>query len=266
MPHQRRSHRPSTATRPVRSGSAPLWRQVLEDLERRLAAGEFTDRFPTDRELVETYGVSRHTVRAAVGRLRARGIIDRYRGRGSFVRPDRVVQPAGVLYSLFREVERRGWAQRSEVLDVGEVRDPDVAEKLGLRRDTPLWSLTRLRYAGDEPLAVDTVWLPAPLGRELAGVDWRRTALYDELERRAGIRPTATEEIITPVVADADTAALLGIAAGEALFRIERRGFEGDRPFEYRITLLRGDRFEFVSQWHAAELPPPPRFEVREES
>ena len=48
----------------------PKWRQVLEDLERRLADGEIADRFPTDRELVEHYGVSRHTVREAVRHLR----------------------------------------------------------------------------------------------------------------------------------------------------------------------------------------------------
>ena len=60
----------------------PKWRQVLEDLERRLSAGDIADRFPTDRELVEHYGVSRHTVREAVRHLRARGIIQRERGRG----------------------------------------------------------------------------------------------------------------------------------------------------------------------------------------
>ena len=64
------------------TNTAPLWRQVLDDLERRLADGEIADRFPTDRELVEHYDVSRHTVREAVDRLKARGVIQRERGRG----------------------------------------------------------------------------------------------------------------------------------------------------------------------------------------
>jgi DNA-binding GntR family transcriptional regulator len=37
----------------------PLWQQVLDDLERRIDRGEIVDRFPTDRELTEEYGVSR---------------------------------------------------------------------------------------------------------------------------------------------------------------------------------------------------------------
>ena len=53
------------------TGEAPsrLWATVLADLRRRLLNGEFTDRFPTDRELTAHYGVSRHTAREAVRRL-----------------------------------------------------------------------------------------------------------------------------------------------------------------------------------------------------
>ena len=48
------------------AAAPPLWQQVLDDLERRIEAGDIVDRFPTDRELTEHYGVSRHTVREAV--------------------------------------------------------------------------------------------------------------------------------------------------------------------------------------------------------
>ena len=53
----------------------PLWAQVLSDLSDRLRAGEFDERFPTDQELVEAYGVSRQTVREAVRRLADDGLL-----------------------------------------------------------------------------------------------------------------------------------------------------------------------------------------------
>jgi GntR family transcriptional regulator len=239
------------------TASVPLWQRILADLERRIREGEIVDRFPTDKELVEQYGASRHTVREAVQRLRARGLVERHRGRGSFVRPDQLQQPLGTLYSLYRAVEEAGLEQRSEVLELDERTDADAATRLGLPADAPLVHLQRLRLAGEEPLALDAVWLPAELARPLLDVDWSRTALYDELERRCGIQLTAAEEVIEPALPDEDARALLGIDRDEALFRVRRTGYLDDRVVECRIALVRGTRFAFTSSWHrAAEVEP----------
>ena len=93
------------------AGVPPLWRQVRDDLERRLAAGAFTDVFPGELELVEHYEVSRHTVRQAVRGLREDGLVVSGRGR-----PPRVAEAAdialrlGGVYSLFDSVIRPGSA------------------------------------------------------------------------------------------------------------------------------------------------------------
>ncbi len=239
----------------------PKWRQVLEDLEARLAAGDIANRFPTDRELVEHYGVSRHTVREAVRHLRARGIIDRERGRGSTVRVPEFSPPSGALYSLFREVESQGIPQTSTVLALDTRPDDRAAERFGLPADTPLFHLERIRHAGDQPLAVDTVWLPPDLGDPLLGVDFTHTALYDELERRAGVRLTGGRETITAIVADDDLADVLELDDGEACLRIERVGELDDRVVECRVTLVRGSRFALVSDW-AATTAHSPRLQV----
>lgn len=243
--------------------AAPKWRRVLDDLERRLAEGDIHERFPTDRELVEHYGVSRHTVREAVRRLLARGIVERHRGRGSFVRSDQLRQPVGTLYSLYREVERRGHEQRSEVLELRTCTDEATATRLGLDPAAELVVLARLRFVDDVPLAMDTVWLPTAVGAVLLDADMTRTALYDELAARAGIVVDATEEVIEPVVPDADVRDLLELDDGEAVFRIARLGEAGGRPVEWRLTLVRGRRFAFVSTWRRGADPDAPRFEPR---
>ncbi len=239
------------------------WQVVLADLEERLARGDITDRFPTDRELVDHYGVSRQTVREAVRRLRARGIVERHRGRDSFVRPDRLQQPVGTLYSLFREVEQRGHEQRSEVLELRTCTHVDSTKALGLPRDTELVALARLRYVDEVPIAMDTVWLPAEIGRPLLDADMTRTSLYDELEARSGVTIDATEEVILPIIPDADTRELLELDDEEAIFRVERKGFTDGRMIEWRITLVRGERFAFLSTWRRDAAADEVRFEER---
>ncbi len=176
---------------PDRNSPLPLWAQVLSDLRVRLARGEFTGRFPGDEELRETYGVSRHTVREAVRRLQAEGIIERGRGRGTFVTGALIEQPLGALYSLFRSVEAQGYVQRSVVRYLEERRDEEAAKVLGRSPDEPLVYLERLRLADDQPIVLDCSWLPAALARPLLKVDFARTALYHELHAQCGLWPDA---------------------------------------------------------------------------
>ena len=233
----------------VGTGDAPLWQQVLDDLDRRLAAGEFHERFPTDRELVEHYEVSRHTVREAVRHLKARGVIQRQRGRGSVVRDQTLAQPMGTLYSLFRAVEEAGMTQGSEVLSLGPASDQRAADRFDVDPDDDLVRLERIRYADDEPIALDTVWLPGDVGRTILDVDFSHTALYDELERHAGLRIERGEETVAAVAADDDVRDVLQLEDDEGVLRIERHGWVGDRLVECRVTLARGSRFQLVSTW-----------------
>ena len=233
-------------TRPI-----PLWAQLESALKQRLDTGEFDDRFPTDSELVEEYAVSRHTVREAIRHLNRTGILRRERGRGTVVNRSEFEQPLGALYSLFQSVESAGVEQRSKVLALDEVTAPAIANNLGLDADTPLLFLERLRFANDEPLAIDRAWLPATLAAPLMSTDFERTALYDELERQCGVRPDAGWERIAPLVPPPDERELLTMRRGEAAMFLERMSTANGEPIEWRTTTIRGDRYRFVAQFQA---------------
>lgn len=232
-----------------RSNPLPLWAQLLDDLRQRLAGGEFEARFPTDKELVETYGVSRHTAREAVRRLSEEGIVQRERGRGTTVLTPEFEQPLGALYSMFRSIEAQGAEQRSDVLALDVRTDAEAAARLAVASDAPLVYLERIRRAGGVPLAVDRVWLPAASTEAILEADFTHTALYDELQQRCGIVLDRATERIVPVLAGPADRERLAIDALQPCFAIERLGLRHDRPLEWRHTLIRGDRFAFVADW-----------------
>ena len=239
-----------------RRSPMPLWAQLLAELQRRLASGAFAPRFPTDRELTETYGVSRQTAREAVRRLGDSIALDRQAGRGTFVRRVEFEQPAGTLYSLFQAIEAQGVEQRS-VVRVQELRtDPAAAAELEVASDAPLVYLERLRLAGGVPLALDCTWLPGDLAGAVLEADFGHTALYDELWVRCGVRPTRGEERIRPVVPPREQARLLKIPREAAAFSIERHTWTADRPLERRQTLVHGERYAFVTTWSPSEPQP----------
>jgi GntR family transcriptional regulator len=232
-----------------RTSTIPLWSQVLDDLRRRIDRGELADHFPTDHELMDTYGVSRHTVREAVRHLQVEGIISRERGRGTVVTSPTIEQATGAIYSLYRSIAAAGLSQHSRVLDLSITTDAEIAERLGLRATAQLVRLERLRLADNEPLAHDTAWLPASVARPLLRVDFSDTALYDELSRRCGVRPAAGTEWISTEMPDLEERTLLEIGARIPVFHICRLSRANGRPIEWRHTLVRGDRYTFVANW-----------------
>ncbi|MHC1557763.1 GntR family transcriptional regulator [Actinomycetospora sp. C-140] len=240
------------ARRPVdRQSPVPLWSQVRDDLRRRLAGGEFDAVFPGENALVADYDVSRNTVRQALQGLRAEGLVTAERGRAPRVRHAEIEQPVGTLYSLFASVEAAGLTQRSEVRVLDTRADGVVAARLGLEESTPLVHLERLRRAGDAPLAVDRVWLPAAIAEPLLAADFTHTSLYAELARRTGTRLESGHERISAQLPTPGERTLLECARDVAVFVIERTGVAASRPVEWRQTVVRGDRFAFDARFSA---------------
>lgn len=235
-------------------GDGPLWARVEADLRARIAAGEFHGTFPGEHALTAEYGVSRHTVREALRRIRRDGLVLAGRGRAS-KRADHGVlrQPLNALYSLFRSVEDSGRTQRSHVRMLDVRHDAFVATRLSLPADAALTYLERLRLADDEPLALDQVWLPAAPTSALLEADFSHTALYDELREYCGIVVSGGVETIRAVLAGDAVADLLGVSRPSAAFLIERTGHVDGAPFEYRRTLVRSDVFALTAEYSSEQ-------------
>lgn len=232
-----------------RGSRVPLWAQLFHDISRRLEAGAFVTHFPGEYQLVEEYGVSRHTVREALRRLRDDGVLESSRGRGTRVHAPRIEQPVGALYSLFQAVESLGIEQRSEVRALELRTEPRAASRLQLPTNTEFVYLERLRLADGEPLALDHAWMPRDLAEPLLDADFTHAALYDELARRVGVKLTGGREQIQAVVPTPTLRATLGIGRTVAVFAIERQGCLKKRPVEWRESMVRGDRFSLTADW-----------------
>ncbi|WP_245782603.1 GntR family transcriptional regulator [Actinokineospora terrae] len=220
------------------------WQRVQDDLLRRIRAGEFAAHFPSEAEVVAEYEVSRTTARRALQRLRAEGVVTAERGKRPRLRVEQgVEQPLGTLYSLNASVRTAGLTQRSVVRRLEVHADGVVADHLGLDGSTPLVHLERLRLAGDEPLALDRVWLPADHGRALLTADLTAIGVYAVLER-TGLHLDRARENIRAVAFSSLERTLLTCPVGLSIHRLSHA--QG-QPMEWRHTLVRGDRFTLTA-------------------
>ena len=236
---------------PLRPRSrTPVWAQIEERLAERIESGELSvgERLPPERELADWLGVSRMTVRQALGALGARGLVERGVGRGTFVRaPGKVVHNLSGALGFTEQLGRQGLAAGAKVISAEELEAPDaVAAALELEPGAASLRVRRVRSASGRPLAIEDSWLPAArfpglLERDLAG------SLYALMRDGYGLEPAEAVERLEPVVARPHEARLLDVPDGAPLMLVERVARAAGRvPVEFARDRHRGDRARFV--------------------
>lgn len=242
------------------SDPTPLWAQLAAELRRRLSAGDFDKRFPTEAELVEAFGISRATVREAIRRLRADGLVDARRGSGTFVVRRQLDVPILGMSGLAQTITAAGLSETSTVLrneegPAGEV----VAWALGTESHETVQWVERVRFADGEPLALDrsALWLDAAERRDFLGGGLGQGSLYGLLETRCGLRVSGGREWLRAVTCSQAERGLLRLGRGEGVFEVERVAYAGDRPLEWRRSLVRGRSYVLGATW--GTMPPESR-------
>jgi GntR family transcriptional regulator len=161
----------------------------------------------------------------------------------------------GRFYSLAHVIEAQGIAERSELIAREFSANEKAANKLGVAATTPLLHFKRLRFAGSEPLAIDDSWLLANAGKFVVERQFEQGSLYAFLSDAGGPRVTGARERVRAAIPDAATRASLQLSRDVAVLVIERLAYAGERAFEWRTSVVRGDRFAFVAEWAAAGSP-----------
>ncbi len=122
---------PMPIYKPVHSGR--LYEGIVRQIEQRILDGALKagDRFPSERELAEQFGVSRTAVREAMKVLREKGLTESFPGRGAFVTngTSRAVRHS---LGLMMKIEQGEGAEN--IVEVREIIEPAIAAQAALRR------------------------------------------------------------------------------------------------------------------------------------
>ncbi|WP_239460002.1 GntR family transcriptional regulator [Nocardioides daejeonensis] len=201
---------------------------------------------PSERELVQRFGVARMTVRQAIDALVAEGLLQRIPGKGTFVTQPR--SRVGALVGFSEEMRARGWLPESQTLLARiERAGPGIARVLNLTEGDPVIHWKRLRRADGTPICVEDAYLAEVLlpGFLQGGTP---TSLYEALRSR-GLRPTWAEDSIQADLASREEADLLDVSAGSAVLRVARRATCGDKIVEVSRSTYRADRYTLWVQF-----------------
>jgi GntR family transcriptional regulator len=232
-----------------RDSGIPLHEQLKTILRLNVETGEWQPgrKLPSEPELSQTLGIARGTVRSAISELVLQGLLESRQGDGTYVSSRKIEQNLMSFYSFAREAAERGLEISSRVLEWAEpVATEGLRQQLALDSGDRVLRVTRIRLLAEEPIVIETCYIPAKYAASLREEDFTRGALYDVLQERCGLNIVKADETFEASLLSEYEAELLGVAPGSPALSVERLAYTaGDRPIEFRRGIIRGDRCRY---------------------
>lgn len=231
-----------------KNSKIPLYSQLMDILINEIENGmKENEKMLSEREICEKYDVSRTTVRQALLELEREGYIYKKHGKGTFVASKKYNQNLQGFYSFTEEMKKLGKKPSSKVIkfEIFTVNN-EIAKKMKLEKEDLVYKFTRLRLADDEPMMIETTYVPYNLFPGITKDDLNRNALYDIFRDRFNTVVDYAEEIFLPVLTNEEEAERLHIAVGSPSLKISRFAYNSNNQvIEYTISKARGDKFKY---------------------
>jgi GntR family transcriptional regulator len=229
-----------------------LYIQLKEALRGWIADGRYAAhaKLPAESELSSMFGVSRITVRQALGDLQNEGMIFKVAGKGTFVAKPVAVQELSQLEGFAEAMARGGHEIYNQVSSHRTVQaDATVARRLALPAGSAVTEIVRVRHLNRAPLSLELTYLPQAIGERLRRENLAGRDIFLILENDYGIALGRADLQIGAVLSDAAQSEALGIEPGSALLRIERLTHTADgAPLDFEYLFFRGDAFQYQLQ------------------
>lgn len=235
------------------ANNAPLFKQLATNLSDAIARGEFKigEPLPTEMELMARYGVSRHTVRAALLELKTLGIVAARRGIGTIVKR---ADPASSYVEQYSSVDELFSFAAGRPVVAQKVAwttiDDSRARRLGLKSGSKALLIEGLRFGGGRlPVAFVRIHLDQRYGRIADLIDGLQTSVAELLEREFDLKIGRIEQEIDSALIEPDMAALLNVEPGTPALKIARWYYaSGQQPIEIAESLYPHGRFVYRNE------------------
>lgn len=198
----------------------PKYELIKQALIAEINSGKLSPgmELPSETELMDSFAVSRITVRRAVDDLYRDGYIEKKQGKRAFVRNLAKTQEIASVFSYTEAIARLGMTPSRKVL-CSELRlgTSDEKEKLQLDKADPVYFLKRIIYADEQPLCCTMATLPYKYFRDIENFDFHKHSLYSIIENEYFVRITTSKLKLKAIPAKKEIAQYLDVEAGTPL-------------------------------------------------
>ena len=217
--------------------------QIKKDIDD--AVWEIGERLPSERDLAETFKVSRMTLRQAITLLVDEGVLERRVGSGTFVASTRVQEKMRGTTSFTEIMKAQGKTPSSQLISYRRTLPSEQeVEKLGIHKTENVIRMERVRYADGIPVVYEVASIPEKFIKNFNREEV--TSHFFQTLERHGYKIGKSHQTIYARLAKDKIAEYLQISKGQAILGLTQVSyFEDGTAFEYVKSQYVGERFEF---------------------
>jgi GntR family transcriptional regulator len=227
----------------------PLYYQVKAHFAQLIRSGNLKpgDLIPPEQRLCAEFGVSRGTVRMAIGALVQDGILRREQGRGTFISGPRLDKSLLAYFKFAEKDTSEEIIPESRILKIESVAPPpEITKALSITPKERVVRIKRLRTVKGIPFIFQVSFFPRKQFPHLERIDSNVTSLYEYVSKQYGIHIMTVEEYLTAGIPDDEARDMIGLEDGSPVIIIERIAFtSNEKPVEFRRSIGRADRYHY---------------------
>jgi GntR family transcriptional regulator len=230
--------------------SPNLTEQVRRHLKDQILREGFADgRIPPETELAADLGVSRTTIRDALGRLESEGAIHRRQGAGTFVNHAglQIRSPLEEIWSYEEALEAHGYTPSVQIVALDtEPATPSLAESLAIAPGDPVLVIGKVFREDGDPVVLAYNRIPEQLVQGPFTEDDCLAPIYEFLEAQCRRYLGYYLSDLVPVSAPRSVADQLKVRRGTALLSFDEIGYDRDNIAVLQATsYFRDDLLRF---------------------
>lgn len=242
--------------RTAATGDLPLYRRLVQALRRDIVSGRFPvgSLLPTESELRDRFGVSRHTVREALRYLRDDGLVSSRQGSGTEVaRPGQSPLYIHTVSSV-EELAQYAVDTRYDITNVAMTRaDQNTARRLNCRVGDHWLHIEGLRYRSGQsrPICWTEVFIHKDYGGIIRMLSRLTGPIYALIEDVFGERITRVDQTLRGQPIPKYLTRRLQAEPRTIGIEIQRDYYLGDgKRVETAFNLYPADRFSYSMTLH----------------
>jgi GntR family transcriptional regulator len=227
----------------------PLYHQTYLALRDLIHNGKFNpgELLPSEIELAQSLDIGRQTIRQAMAQLVDEGLVERFSGRGTFIRESRARNNFYLDRSFSQEMEELGKTASAKILNISlekiNEKSPACFQKM---LGAPCLHLTRLRYGDGTPIGLQEAIILTENCPGLEKHDFTKESLFRVITEGYGLEISEIYHVVNAVFSTEKHANLLEIKTGAPLLLEKSVTYlSNGEPIEATTSYFRADKYEY---------------------
>lgn len=206
----------------------PLYQQIRQYLSELMSINPNLKKLPSERELQDKYNSTRVTIREALSKLEAEGIIYRQNRRGWFVCPPRLNWDPVKKVNFYRFAQEQNFTPRTQLISCDKITaSASLQARFELAQTEPMYRISRVRFLNERPVMIEDIYCRVEpfQGLEDKPLEASVTTIF---EQDYGINISHESSSIFVTSTPEDKAHTLNLGSGAPCLKIIRNRFNQD--------------------------------------